>query len=269
MLAAVDPHDEIDSAAPGPAPGAVHSVPARVAAKGPSDDLQRFGRVVTSMRQQSTRDLILRLETTADALTLWALHLELDRRDVPPCLRWPANDTGPQGEFITLLADLLWFCRRHPGHRARFRGWRDLMGQPPTTTRWHQCAHRQFLFIAARRSVAHWCAKGLDLADDHRQDMMVLPTNAMRAARRQLARSSFAALRDQLESHARAHPDKSGRVSAVEVAARRAMMWRTYVLAGRSPTRAVEFWRLLTGEGITRQALSKQVSLVAEVLRSG
>lgn len=224
MLAAADPHDELDSAAPGPEPGAVLSVPALIAAKGRSDDLQRFGRVVTGMRQQPTRDLILRVETTADALTLWALHLELDRRDVPPCLRWPANDTGPQGEFITLLADLLWFCRRHHGHRARFRGWRDLMGQLPATTRWHQCAHRQFLFIAARRSVAHWCATGLDLSNDHRQDLMVLQTNAMRAARRPLERSAFAALRDRLESHARAHPDRSGRVSAVEVAARRVLI---------------------------------------------
>ncbi|WP_285983410.1 hypothetical protein [Roseateles subflavus] len=267
MRMAADRCSAADHTTPGAEPGVVHSVPALIAAKRGSCDLQHFGKAVSCMREQSTRDLIIRLESTADALTLWALHLELDKREVPPCLRWPANDATRQAEFITLLADLLWFCRRNPEHRPRFRGWRDLLNQPPASARWHHCAHRQFLFIAARRSVSHWCATGLDLSDQQRQDLMTLETNAMRASRRALEPRQFAGLRERLECHSRRHPDKSGRVTPAQVASRRALLWRTYVLAGRSPTRAVEFWALLSGEELTRQALSKQIALVAEILR--
>ncbi len=267
MLTAADPARATDHTTPGAEPGVVHSVPALVAAKRGSCDLQHFGRAVASMREQPTLDLIIRLETTADALMLWALHLELDKRGVPPCVRWPANDNTRQAEFITLLADLLWFCRRNPEHRPRFRGWRDLLTQPPASARWHQCAHRQFLFIAARRSVSHWCATGLDLSERQRQDLMTLETNAMRASRRVLDPRQFAALRGALERYSRRHPDKAGRVTPFQVASRRALLWRTYVLAGRSPTRAAEFWKLLSGEQLTRQAMAKQVALVAEILR--
>ena len=254
MLAEADPHSAADYTTPGTAPGVVLSVTDLIRAKNCSGDLRHFRNAVASMREQPVRILILAIETTSDALMLWALHLELDKRGVPPCLRWPANDATPQGKFITLLADLLWFCRRHPGHRARFRGWRDLLSHPPASARWHQCAHRQFLFIAARRSVSHWCATGLDLSDQFRQDLMALQTNAMRAARRPLESRQFIALWERLESHARERPDKSGQVTAVQVATRRAQIWRTYVLAGRSPARAVEFWRLISGEELTRGA---------------
>ena len=128
----------------------VVSVPSLINAKSHSCDLQRFGRVVSSIGAQTTQTLIVRLQTTADALTLWVLHLELDKRDIPPCLRWPANGDTPQTEFITLLADLLWVTKRHPGHKTLFRGWRGAFSHTPAMAEWHKTIHRQYLFVASR-----------------------------------------------------------------------------------------------------------------------
>lgn len=247
---------------------AVVSVPDLIAAKVRSSDLQAFGRVARSIGLQSSQTLIVRLKTTPDPLTLWALHHELDVRGVPPCLRWPGNDETEQAAFITLLADLLWFTKRHPAHQPRFKGWRGLFTNLPASPGWHATAHRQYLFVLRRYGLSHWCAKGLGLDEAHRQDLKVMQTSAMRASRQQLRPASFEAIVASLLSHAQAHPDKAGKFSPGMVATRRAALWRVYVLSDFSPTRAAQYWMLLTGEKLSRQAVAKQIEIVEEVRRA-
>ena len=260
--------DSTDTTAADTLSAAVVSVPRLINAKKHGGaDLRQFGRARAAIVAQPTQTLIVRLHTTAEPLTLWMLHLELDKRDVPPCLRWPANDDTPQAEFITLLADLLWLTKRHPGHKAVFRGWRGAFSHTPATAEWHKAIHRQYLFVASRYSVAHHCAKGLGLSDAQRHDLMVMQTNGMRADRQYLHGVRFQALVECLHSHAVERPDKAGKVAPAAVATRRAMIWRTYLLAGRSQTRAAAYWSLIAGEQVSRQAIAKQVATVADVLR--
>jgi hypothetical protein len=245
----------------------LHSVASLTAEKGTGADLARFKRAVIGMPDQDTQTLILRLETQTDPLILWELHQELDRRDIPPAQRWPANQDTPQAAFITLLADLLWITRRHPCHTPDYRGWRGLFSHPPGSPGWHATAYRQYLFVSTRYSVSHWCSKGLALTDLQRLGLMVLQTRAMQADRRQLDSDKFSEFRADLLAHAIQNLDKAGKHTPEAIAERRARLWRIFVLSGRNQTTTAKNWHLLTGEALTRQAIAKQLAIVDQVKR--
>lgn len=252
----------------------VRSIPALVAQKNTSGDLERFKTRVSVLPTADTQTLITRIAVTDDALMLWAIHLALDKRGIAPALRWPPNTDNPQNEFITFAADLHWFAKRNPVHRPRFRGWAGVFRHLPASPAWHATTHRQYLFVAPRYSLAYMCSKGLALSERQRLEFMMLPTNAMQAERRQLHADKFAELRAQLLTHAVANRDKSGVRQPHDVANRRAALWRTHLLTGRSCAATAQNWHLLTGETtpktgrpVTRQALDKQLSIVEDVMR--
>ncbi|MEJ6005091.1 hypothetical protein WG899_06005 [Paucibacter sp. AS339] len=228
-----------------------------------------FKRRTATLETDDTQTLVLRVGTTTDPLVLWAIHLELDRRDVPPCIRWPTNDgDGGQLEFITFLADLHWLCKRSPSHRPKFKGWSGAFKHSPDSQEWHLAAHRQYAWIMRRGlGLSHQCAKGLALVDEQRLDLMTLPTTAMQAERRKLQPGPFERTRVVLQSNALLKPDRSGRVLPRDSAERRAKLWRVYLLSGRRQTVTAVNWSLLTGECVTRQALMKTVQTVASILR--
>lgn len=250
-----------------PVSSTFRSISGLIADQRESHDQHRFRQLAAGINETDTRTLILRLETMTDPLLLWVAHLALDARDVPPALRWPGNQDDEQALFITWCADLLWFCRRHRGHQPRFRGWQGLFKNAPGSGNWHATAHRQFLFIAPRYSLAHWCSKGLGLTDADRVPLMTLPTNRMRADRRALDATPFADLHQQLVQHAAERPDKARQRSPYDIASRRAAMWRIFVLCDRNKTAAAAHWANLTGERLTRQAFSKQLDITNGVLR--
>jgi len=249
--------------------GPFKSITLLVAERRHQEGLQRFRDGVRALSTTSTQTLVLRLATTSDPLMLWAQHLELDRRGIPPCLRWPANESTIQHEFITWLADVLWFTKRNPAHVPRFRGWKGLFTSLPTSAAWHAAATRQFMFVSSRYSVAYWCATGMGLSDGQRRDLMTLPTKAMEAERRKFAAAPFAVIQERLLSHAMQHPDRSGARTPDAVAARRARLLRTFLLSGRSASATAKNWHLLTGEALTRQAVAKQVGAALDVLNRG
>ena len=229
-------------------------------------DRNHIARVIKALPDAATGTLVVGLATTTEPITLWAIHCELDRRNVPPCIRWPANNDSPQTGYITFLADMLWFCKRHPGHTLEFRGWRGLFTNAPASPAWHATAHRQYLYVWSRYSLSYYAAKGLMLSDADRIDLMTLPTKTMVAERRQLQPTEFSAIRVKLLSHSAEHPDRSGVRSFEDVANRRAGLWRLFLLSGKSQANTVRNWKLLMGETITRQAVAKQLSIVASVL---
>jgi hypothetical protein len=229
----------------------------------------RLQRAVIRMRSTGSQGLILWLGTATEPLVLWALHLELDRRQIPPCLRWPANDATLQNELMTWLADMYWFTKRNPAHEPRYRGWRGLFSSPPASAKWHAAAVRQFFHIRSSYSVSHWCSNGMNLTAAQRQELMTLPTTAMGAARRSLRADEFAGTNAALLSHAIAHPDRSGTRSAESVAHRRASLLRVHILSGKSPTATAMNWKLLSGETISRQAVAKQIDTIDAVLAYG
>ena len=244
----------------------VISIARLIAQKSASSDLARFNSKVRALPTIDTQTLILRIATTTDALTLWALHVHLDTRNIPPAQRWPANTSTPQAEFITWLSDVLWFCKRNPTHPAKYQGWKRLFKDTPNSPGWLERAFWMYDYTA-RRSVAHITSKGLALTDTQRQDLLTLPTSAMVKARRQLHPDRVASVLHALLSHAQAHPDKWSKFAPETAAHRRAGLWRVHILTGYNATATAQTWQLLTGTPITRQAISKQIAITNEVLR--
>lgn len=257
--------DREEGARHAPLSSSIVSVPGLLTQPTSPDQRTSRRHAIKSIPAANGTTLVTRIATTDDPLVLWALHLHLDKRDVPPCIRWPANLQTPQAEFITFLADMLWLSKRLPAnHRAKFRGWRDLLAQEPASPAWHEHALRQFLFIAKRGSLAHWCATGLSLSDDQRTDLMMMPTAPMRAARTGLRPAALADLERILTDWAYEHPDRSGTCSPREVARRRLLVWRLWVLSDRSPVLTAKRWSLLTGEWLTRQRIGTLIAKVSE-----
>ncbi|MDD5334480.1 MAG: hypothetical protein PHS32_12130 [Rhodoferax sp.] len=244
----------------------VHSIPRLSAQKKTSGDSSRFKKTMLALPDTDTPTLILRIATTTDALTLWALHATLDKREIAPCLRWPQNDSTPQMKFITWVADLLWFCRRNPDHHPKSKGYQRLLAEKPAAHAWHERAYWMFARLYGRRSLAHITAVSLALTDTQRQALMTLPTSLMVTDRLELSPDRYEAKRERLCSYAVAHPDKSGTHRPEAVANRRVRLWRVHVLAGRSKTDTAKHWQLLTGQTITRQAVAKQLDTTETIL---
>lgn len=241
------------------------SIPALVAARRSAVDALRFRERVRALPDWSTQDLVLRFETTSDPLMVWALHLECERRGLPPVLRWPSQQIGPQGDLLDLSADVRWLQLVHPHHRAQARGWRPVLRETPGTALWHVHLHRQFLF-AYPRGLGWVVAKGLGMSDDQRRDLITTPTASMVRERRGLFGTAFSDLQQRLIDHAYRHPDRARVYAPEQVGIRRARLYRVHALSGRSPTRTAALWKVLTGESITRQAVANQIAATEFVL---
>jgi hypothetical protein len=193
---------------------------------------------------------------------LWTLHLELDRREVPPCLRWPKRDDTPQMLFITWLADALWLAKRKPGHVPFYSRWRWFFKHRPAGEQWHKTA---LWVYRSGHGVGHYHSRGLGLDDTDKQSLMTMVSNRMRGDREILKR--LPELRDQIWLAATSTPDRSGRVTARDTADRRTELLRLFLLAGRNLTLAVHYLNLLTGEVLSRQTLTRQIERVEMATR--
>lgn len=246
----------------------VHSIAHLVSLKRKAGALDDWKRRVSTFPGTDTQTLIIKLSTTSDTLSLWAIHVTLDKRDIPPCLRWPANRGDRQAEFVTWAADVLWLTKHNPQHRTKFRGWQRLFTQTPGSAEWLETAFRIYTAFAARQNLSAYSARGLALDDAQRQPLMMLPTSRMYAARQELQPAAFEQTRAHLLTTAMESPDKSGVHTPAEVAERRARIWRTHVLSGRRPAETARNWVALTGESISRQAIARLIDTTETVLKA-
>ena len=245
----------------------VNSIARLTAEKSASGDLDRFKKSILGLRETNTQTLIVKIATAMDPLTLWAIHVRLDALDVPPCLRWPKNDSTSQMEFIGWLADVLWFTKRNREHRPKFQGWQRLLLEEPNTPAWRERAYWIFVATYGRQNLSSYGARGLALDHEQRELLMMFPTSRMVAARLELQPIRFAEIRQRLLSHAEEHPDKSGTHNPDSVANRKSGLYRVAVLSGHSPTATAENWRLLTGEATTRQVISRRLKTIKANLK--
>jgi hypothetical protein len=246
----------------------VESVARLVERKRQAGVLDDWTRRVSALPTTDTPTLIVKVSTTSDPLTLWAIHVALDKRNIAPCLRWPANRSEPQMEFVSWLADLMWLVKRNPLHCAKFKGWQRLFTLPPGSGAWLEVAYRVFKAMYVRQNLSSYTTRGLALADAQRQDLMMLPTSRMYAARLELQPAAFEQTRAHLLTHAEANPDKAGVHSPAAVAERRARLWRVHVLSGRQPAATARGWLALTGESISRQAIARQIVTTEAILKA-
>ena len=246
----------------------VHSIPYLTAKKGTGDDLARFNRAVAAMPNQDTQTLILRIDTTTDPLILWELHKELDRRGLPPCLRWPANKSTDQMRLVTVLADLLWFTKRNPDHTPLFKDWIKFLKLEPGSEAWLDKSYWLLMNMSSCNLARHG-TKALALNDTQRRELMMFPSSKMVIERRELQPTRFAEIGEKLLSHAYAYPNKdSERNNPATAAARRVRLWRVSVLTGHATTATAKYWELLTGEVIARRMIPRRIEAIKITLKS-
>ena len=246
----------------------VATIPALSAANRTDVDALRLRAKISALSGWKTCDLLPRLETTTDPIMLWALHLDLKRRNVPPMLRWPSNTDDPQLEFVAFMADVHWFQFRYPDHLPTQKGWRRIFGTDCTNPAWHKALYKQFEYLYPRSAISYLGARGLGLTDDMRQQLLCFPTKGMAATRRGLSEDSFSKLIQQLHDYAAAHPDRSGLHTPAAIATRRARIWRVHQLSGGSPTVTARNWELVTGEVLSRVAITHQLESIDRAQRA-
>jgi hypothetical protein len=221
-------------------------------------------RSIAGIADQDTPTLLLRLQSVEHPLTAWALHMHLDDRGVPPCLRhrMPEIPGQPgQSEFIATLADLQWIVTRHPDHKVNNQRMRGVFRHPVRDERWHDAA--LWAYRRARtRDRAYMLATHLALTDAMRCHTLTMPTSAQSKARRAL-RERLPDIVDSTIGDCLLRPDKSGQTTPESVASRRALFVSTFVLLGRNQTETVDCLLRASGITITRQALVRQLEKAA------
>jgi hypothetical protein len=231
----------------------VKGIPELIQEQRTDPNLALFKASASGIAVDTIPGLIARIQTTMNPLTLWLIHLDLDRRGVPPGLRWPARLDHPQMRYITWLADILWLRRRYPSHPTSYNRWRGLFIYRPHCVQWHQTA----LWVhsskaAGQHGQGHYFARGLGLTDDQRQEVMTVPTNTMRANRKLLV--SLPDFKLKMTRYLAARPpDKSGTWSAQDVAERLSVVLKTNLLANRNKTRGCAYYEFLVGVKVARQ----------------
>lgn len=233
------------------------SVPELVARRRHTPLAAPFIRSVEGIRQANTSNLLRNLQSVEDPLTSWVLHLELDKRDVPPCIRWPRRDETPQMVYLTWLADVYWLARRYPDHQPLYTRWRGLFDRKPASDSWHKTAIWVF---RSGHSAGYYHSKGLGLTDRHKQELMTMSSNATRGDREMIKR--LPQLRNRIWMHASENRDRAGRFSTDEITDRRVELLRVFLLARRNRTRAARYLELLHGQRISRQALTRQLEAI-------
>jgi len=246
-----------------------HSIPhlAKEAAENSTSEvLSRFKSRVLALVNNSTQTLILRIATATDPQMLWEIHLELDKRDIQPCLRWPANRDNEQMTLVTFMADMFWFTKRNQSHTAAFKGWQPLLKMTPSSEAWMTKAYWVFRSMN-KGNLSRAMQRPLALTKTQCQQLMLSPTAAMYRKRQQLEPARFEDLRQTLCSAAQANRYKPKGQNIGKVADDRLTVWRVFLLSGDSPTVAAKNWILLTGEPITRQAITKQIAAIKTTLK--
>lgn len=259
MLDLSTPPEEADGERESSRRESICSLPGLIAAREAHTALWRaFQASTAALTAADTATLIARIETTSDPLMLWEIHLELDRRNIPPVFRYPRNHNTEQMRFVTWLADVYWYTRR-VRHESRFRSWRRLFA--PVGESWHENAKNVFEFGWKRHQNASYYAKGLALTDEHRLDLMTIKTSKQIARQRQLKQS--AEMHCAIVSHATANAGRLSKERRPNQTARdRYLIWKTYLLADQSPTITARMYEAIYGEPMTRQKVQKQIAAV-------
>lgn len=254
-------------AAPAPRFAGLDSFARLAAKKGTSSELEYFKKKVRALPEWDTQSLVVRIATTSDALMLWAIHCQLEKRNLAPSQRWPGNTNSGQMLFVSWCADLAWFIKRNPDHAPCFKSWLRLFTLKTCSPQWLEVAYRLFDGMSGR-SLAHVTSKALALTDAHRQELATLPTQAMIAARRELEPAKLEGIRNRLLSHALLHRDRSGTHTPIDIANRRATLYRVHVLSGKHAPTTAKNWQALTGKSIARQTVADHLNTIADVLRA-
>lgn len=225
-------------------------------------ELERFNLRVAALAVRDTMDLRASVGTCADPAMLWALHMELMRRGIPPILRglrpW---HLGTQGRLIEFGADMAWIAATDPGHRGRSGLVRALLKTRWGSDGWWPLVLRQF----GRSGNVRGLVLALGLSDGQRLHLRTLQTATRARLFERLHGDGFGQLVGSIETALRAAPDKSGRTDPRATAIRRAQLWRVHRLLNEGPAGTAYAWGKLSGEVLARWQVARQLAAMKGV----
>jgi len=236
----------------------IHSIPFLKAAREAHTALWRaFQESVKDLPGIDTPTLIARIETTADPLMLWEIHLNLEHRGIPPAFRYPKNDSTDQALFLAWLADVHWHTRRYRATNEVHKNWKRLFASADDS--WHTTARSVYVFGWRQSCKPGYYATRLGLDDAYRLNLMTMKTVRQVARQRQLHQANE--MRHAILSHATAN---AGRLSKgrrpADTSRDRCRIWKTYLIADKSPTTTASMFTAIYGEKMTRQKVQKQIA---------
>lgn len=224
-----------------------------------------LAQTLRNIRGQSTPTLLHRLAVVEHPMTAWALHVDLDVRGVPPCLRPWMPEVSRQTAFIATLADLRWLATRHPEHVTKYERLRGVFRYQVHDDRWHKAALWAYRQCRGRR---HILASRLALTDAMRRHTLTMPTVRQSNDRRLLGKE-VSRIRDTMLRHALTHPDKSGATTPEGLANRRTALLTMFVMLDRNQKDTINCLKLVAGVDISRQTLVRQLHLTATIGDAG
>ena len=218
-----------------------------------------LAQTLRNIKGQSTPTLLHRLAVVEHPMTAWALHVELDVRGVPPCLRPWMPDVSRQTGFIATLADLRWLATRHPEHVTKYERLRGVFRYQVHDDRWHKAALWAYRQCRGRR---HILASRLALTDAMRRHTLTMPTVRQSNDRRLLGKK-LETIKGTMLCHALTHPDKSRATTPEGLANRRTMLLKLFVMLDRNQKDTINCLKIIAGVDISRQTLVRQLHLTA------
>lgn len=191
---------------------------------------------------------------------------EFTRRGIAPAFRGvPVRNSDPFWRDISLIdafpllvADIEWLTDRYPNHK----------------TKWARV--QQAFQPEKREKTAEWLLNG----GDREAGQIAIALGLDVAQQRELAYAQFPKVQRwvdlqykklpvaemQIRSSVDDHPWKT-KSSKEDTVKRRRIIWLCSQLADKKPQRAADFYRMMTGEEITRQAIHKQMRQLPEKVR--
>lgn len=253
--------DELATEPPAP-PGPSWGAELRIVSELPQTPVQ--AEIQAEIPAQDTAYLLRRISTAYNPVTLWALHAELDARGIPPCLRPDQQIDTEQARFVSVLADLLWLAKRHPGHRTLTKRVRRILNGEPNVIAWHKAALWTYqLALGQPYTLAKWLA----LTPEQRHLTATMPTRDQ-AIKRNALPDQLTKIHNKLLDHARAHPDRSGTTEPCELAKRRTELLRVFLLLDRDRKRTHRYMQEVAGFKSSINALNLQLQTIAAITGS-
>lgn len=254
-------HPAIDLDAEEAADCGLFCVPGLVARKRGAE-LERFDARVAALAGRDTMDLRASVGTCADPAMLWALHMELMTRGVPPILRGPRPwHLGTQGRLVEFGADVAWLAATDPGHGGRYGRARAILKSKWGSGDWWRLVLRQF----GRSGDVRALVLAFGLSEPQRLHLRTVQTSARARQFERLHGDGFGQLVGAIESALLERPDRSGRTDPRATAVRRAQLWRVHRLLGVGPAGTASTWARLSGEKLERWQVARQLAAVEPV----
>ena len=211
-----------------------------------------------------TSALVVSVGDSSDPIVMWASHLELTERGVPPCLR-KTNFSSPQTIYFDWLADMYWLGKKHPYHVPSWSTYASIFKLATADARGVDAWHSRARWLYSDRLLPHHYAKRLGLTDKQHWELNVLFSGDVRKRRKRF-RDDEEKTQARLFSYLASHPDRSGLRGPSEVFDNRWIIHRCHHLAGGNVVLTGRYVEFLTGKNLSRAVIRARIKTISSAL---